>query len=176
MTIPKVINKSEFFEENELMKGKTPYYFENESIHLFHLYYPGMNVTYPIKFTSLVKQPFRSIIKIIHLFFEIGIVILIIIFAFKEKINKLVIIINIIIIIIFLAFILLNIFRFIAKYYLLENLISMNNWHIYDSPTEYILRLIFLNIIPDFILIISNSILIYKKKDDNNAEEPLLVN
>jgi hypothetical protein len=174
IAIPKVIKKSDFFEENELMKGKTPYYFENESIYLFHLYYPGMNVTYPIKFISLIKQPFRSIIKIIHLFFEIGIIILI--FTIKKKRNKLVIIINIIIIIIFLAFILLNIFRFIAKYYLLENLINMNYWHIYGSPTEYILRLIFLIIIPDFILIISNSILIYKKKDDNNAEEPLLVN
>jgi len=72
-------------------------------MHLFHLYYPGMNVTYPIKFLSLIKQSFRSIIKIIHLIFEIGIIILILIFIFtnNKKMNKLIIIINIIVIIIF---------------------------------------------------------------------------
>ena len=135
-----------------------------------------MNVAYPFKFISLIKQPFLSIIKIIHLFFEIGIIILILRSIFKEKINKFEIIINIIIIIIILVFMILNIFRVIAKYYSLENLKNMNNWHIYDSPTNYILMLIFLIIIPDFILIISNSILIYINKDDNNIVESLLFN
>jgi len=135
-----------------------------------------MNVAYPFKFISLIKQPFHSINKIIHLFFEIGIIILILRSIFKEKINKFEIIINIIIIIIILVFMILNIFRVIAKYYSLENLKNMNNWHIYDSPTNYILMLIFLIIIPDFILIISNSILIYINKDDNNIVESLLFN
>jgi len=48
--------------------------------------------------------------------------------------------------------------------------------HISSSPTLYILRLIFLIIIPDFILLIFNSIVIYKKKDDINLEETLLLN
>jgi len=37
IAITKAIKKNDYFEENELMKGKAPYYFENESINLFHL-------------------------------------------------------------------------------------------------------------------------------------------
>ena len=168
ITIPKVIKKSDFFEENELMKGKAPYDFENKNMQLFHLLYPGMNVKYPIKFISLIKH--FSIIKFIHLNLEFGILI---IPTQNIKKNKLVIIINIIIIIILLAFLLLNIFIFIALYYLYENLISMN-----INLSCYYLRVFELIyfIIIDFMLVIFNSILIYKKKDDNNIDDSLLVN
>ena len=183
MKIPKVIKKSEFFEENELMKGKTPYYFENETIKLYHLIYPGMNVEYPIKFISLIKKPFQIIIYIIYFIFLIGFMIFFyefVLFQIKKiKVNKLVIVINIIIIIIYLVFMLLNIFISIAKYYLLENLFSMKIiWYypFFDSPTEVLFRLIFLCIIPDFILVIYIHIFIYKNKDDNNIDDSLLTN
>ena len=174
ITIPKVIKKSDFFEDNELMKGKAPYDFENKNMQLFHLLYPGMNVKYPIKFISLIKH--CSIIGFIHLSLEIGILIIIIIQTKNLKKNKLVIIINIIIIIILLAFLLLNIFIFIALYYLYENLISMN-----ISLFGYLSRVFELIyfIIIDFtlvIVIIFISILIYKEKDDNNIDDSLLVN
>ena len=71
---------------------------------------------------------------------------------------------------------LLNIFRFIAKYYLLGNSISMNISLYIETPTTVLLSLIFLNIIPDCILVIYYSILIYKNKDDNNIDDSLLVN
>ena len=72
MSIPKVIKKSDIFEENELMKGKASYYFEKETIILYHLIYPGMNVKNPIKFISLIKQPFQTIIFIIDFIFLNG--------------------------------------------------------------------------------------------------------
>ena len=173
ITIPKVIKKSDFFEDNELMKGKAPYDFENKNMQLFHLLYPGMNVKYPIKFISLIKH--RLIIEFIHLNLEIGILIIIIQTKNIKK-NKLVIIINIIIIIILLTFLLLNIFIFIALYYLYENLISMN-----ISLFDYLSRVFELIyfIIIDFTLVIAIIfifILIYKEKDDNNIDDSLLVN
>ena len=188
VTIPKVIKKSDFFEENDLMKGKVPYYFENKTISLYHLYYPGMKVNYPIKFLSLIKQPFRLIIKIIHFIFEIGIFIFIIYMQCQKiKMNIYIIVINIIIIIIYLVFMLLNIFIFISKYYLIKNLINRHNWYIYDSSTNDFLTLLFLIIIPDFIIMIFNCILIYKKNKlfplantnsfhDNNIKESLSSN
>ena len=174
--IPKYIKKSDFFEENELMKGKAPYYFRNKYIYLFHLLYPGMDVQYPIKFISLMKQPFRSIIAIIHFIFKIGLLFILLRIYIIQKLNKLEIIINIITIIFYLVFMLLNIFRFIAKYYLLGNSISMNISLYIETPTTVLLSLIFLNIIPDCILVIYYSILIYKNKDDNNIDDSLLVN
>jgi len=167
---------SDFFEENELMKGKAPYYFRNKYIYLFHLLYPGMDVQYPIKFISLMKQPFRSIIAIIHFIFKIGLLFILLRIYIIQKLNKLEIIINIITIIFYLVFMLLNIFRFIAKYYLLGNSISMNISLYIETPTTVLLSLIFLNIIPDCILVIYYSILIYKNKDDNNIDDSLLVN
>jgi len=176
--IPEYIKKSDFFEENELMKGKAPYYFRSESIYLFHLLYPGMDVQYPIKFISLMKQPFRSIIGIIHFIFEIGLFILLFFNKIRiNKMNKLLIIKNIITIIFYLVFMLLNIFRIIAKYYLIGNLIAMKIISpIIGTPITVLLSLIFLYIIPDCILVIYNSIIIYKNKDGNNADDSLLVN
>ena len=177
--IPKAIKKSDFFKENELMKGKSPYYFENEYMKLFHVLYPGMNVKYPIIFISLLKQPFRSIFQITHLIFEIGILILIfLLILFSKKMSKLVIIINIIIIIILLVLMLLNIFIFLAKYYLYENLLSMEIiFYIFNSPTLFLIKLIEF-IFFDFAFSILNIILIYKKKkkNDNNKDDSLLVN
>ena len=186
--IPKVIKKADFFEENKLMKGKPPYYFENKTISLYHLYYPGMEVKYPIKFISLIKQPFRSIIEIIHFIFKIGIFIYIIYMRRKKiEMNKLVIVINIIFIIIYLVFMLLNIFIFMAKYHLIKNLINRYYWHIYDSSNFDFFKLIFLTIIPDFTIVIFNCILIYKKNKlflltdtqsfhDNNIKDSLSSN
>ena len=177
MTIPKVINKSEFFEENEIMKGKAPYYFGNETIKLYHLIYLGMNVKYPFKFTSLLKQSFFSIFQLIYPLSKFVIFLITKIFFFdvkKIKMNKLVKIINIIFIIINLIFMLLNTFILIAKHYLIMNLISMNIWHNY-SLTSANLKLIFLNIIPDFIIVIMNFIIICKNKDDNNLDNSLLI-
>lgn len=178
IAIPKYITKSDFFEENELMKGNTPYHFRGKFIYLFHLLYPGMDVQYPIKFISLMKQPFCSIIEIIYFIFKIGLFILFILLIKNKikKLNKLVIIINIITIIFYLVFMLLNIFRIIAKYYLLGNLISMNISLSFETPTIVLLSLIFLNIIPDCILVIYYSIYIYKNKGGNNIDDPLLVN
>ena len=107
--------------------------------------------------------------------FEFGIPIIIIQTKNIKK-NKLVIIINIIIIIILLAFLLLNIFIFIALYYLYENLICMN-----ISLFGYLSRVFELInfIIIDFTLVINIifiSILIYKEKDYNNIDDSLLVN
>ena len=92
MTIPKVINKSEFFKENELMKGKAPYYFGNETIKLYHLIYPEMNVKYPIKFISLLKQPLFSKFQHIYPLSKFVIFLITIIFFIgvnKIKMNKL---------------------------------------------------------------------------------------
>ncbi len=137
-----------------------------------------MDVQYPIKFISLMKQPFCSIIEIIYFIFKIGLFILFILLIKNKikKLNKLVIIINIITIIFYLVFMLLNIFRIIAKYYLLGNLISMNISLSFETPTIVLLSLIFLNIIPDCILVIYYSIYIYKNKGGNNIDDSLLVN
>ena len=135
-----------------------------------------MDVQYPIKFISLMKQPFRSIIAIIHFIFKIGLLLILLRIYIIQKLNKLEIIINIITIIFYLVFMLLNIFRIIAKYYLLGNLISMNISLSFETPTIVLLSLIFLNIIPDCILVIYYSIYIYKNKGGNNIDDSLLVN
>jgi len=73
---------------------------------------------------------------------------------------------------------LLNIFISITNYYLLEDLFStkiISFLPFFNSPSEVLLRLIFLKIIPNFILLIYIHISIFKNKD-KNIDDSLLTN
>ena len=84
LKIPYSIRKNSFFEENELMKGKTPEWFRNQFVRLYHLIYPGVNIEYSMNSLFLVKKIFREILMFIILFCKILFFSLIIIYKRRE--------------------------------------------------------------------------------------------
>ena len=167
------LKKSDFFEDNKLMEGKAPNSFNYQNLYLYHLIYPGMSFDYPLKFLSLVKQPFRSLIQSVPLVCKLVFIFLLIKFR-EEKMNKIVLFPNILVIIIYLAYIVTNILFITGKFRLLKNL-QLYKDKIDSSYDEYsagsiLAKDIILNVILEFVIFIIYLVFTIKNnKLKNNA-------
>ena len=175
LKIPNKITKSSFFEQNELMKGKTPTWFNNEFVNLYHMIYPGINIEYPLYFFSLLKRSFPKILQ--YILISCKILFIPLLFFYVRKPTKISLIANIILIIIFFAFIIINCFQLIGKYHLIKTLelYSKTFSFLYFGSSDFF-RDIF-SIIFDIIVLIFYCSLLYKKfNNKNNNDNHQLLN